>query len=176
MIFSSIARNRVQAFGRAYDYDASYMLDLLAASPGAFRRFHAAQGLSKYRNALPLDAHFVARIVATYGDDCGACAQLNVRMALEAGVDRGLLDTLLDTPDRLPDPLRDVRAHVLGAIERETPDPALVARLHRHYGEDGFAELAIVATGSRMYPMLKRMLNRMEVCVRPTVGEPATVA
>ena len=42
--------DEIQAFGEAFNYDTSYMLDLLEASPGGFEAFRAAQGLGAYRD------------------------------------------------------------------------------------------------------------------------------
>ena len=52
----------ITAFGQQYDYDTAYMTELLDASPAAYAAFAAALPLSSHRQALPLAAHFVARI------------------------------------------------------------------------------------------------------------------
>ena len=97
-------------------------------------------------------------------EDCGACAQLNLRMAVEAGVDRGLLRTLIESPDRLPAPLRDVRDHVRSVVLGTESDSARAARLREQYGEAAFAELAVVIAGCRIYPTIKRALQRSGHC------------
>ena len=160
----STQKQQLVEFGQAYDYDTSYLVELLEASPGAFAPFTAAQGMAEYRDRLPLDAHFVARISAMQSEDCGACGQLNLRMAAEAGVDRDLLRTLIEDPARLPGPLRDVRDQARRSVAGGSPDPELAERLRRHYGADGFAELAVLITGCRIYPGLKRALSTPTSC------------
>lgn len=157
-------KSHIQAFGAAYHYDASYLAELYDASPGAYRVFAAAQAMSSFRETVPVDAHFVARVVAMQAEDCGPCTQLNLRMAVEAGVDRNLLATLLESPEQLPGPLRDVRAHVRAVTSGEAGDPECAARLVREYGDAALAELAVCIAGCRMYPTVKRALLKDGVC------------
>ncbi|MEM7203999.1 MAG: hypothetical protein AAF628_27305 [Planctomycetota bacterium] len=162
-------RAELQAFGRHYQYDVGYLEHLHEAAPAAFDTFAAAQGMGTHREALPVDAHFVARITAMQADDCGPCGQLNVRMALEAGVDRELLRTLLEAPDHLPPALADVAAHTRATVTAGRPDPERARRLAATYGEQGLAELAVCIAGSRIYPTLKRALLRADTCARLSV-------
>ncbi len=151
-------------FGRAYNYDVRYMQVMLDASQAAFEAFAAAQPLSGFRERLPLDAHFVARISIMQAEDCGACAQLNLRMALEAGVKRALLETLISQPAELPASLQDVREHALGVARGLPPDGERMARLRTTYGADGIAELAVCMVGARIYPTLKRSMGEAQTC------------
>ncbi|MCB9915551.1 MAG: hypothetical protein H6828_10440 [Planctomycetes bacterium] len=162
-------REHLRAFGRAYAYDASYLEELLAASPAGFRAFQAAQPLGAFRRELPLEAHWVARVATMQAEDCGACGQLNVRMALEAGVDRELLRALVHAPDALDEALRDVRLHALAVARAEPVDLERVERLRARYGAAGLAELALVVAGCRVYPTLKRALGRMAACAPVSV-------
>lgn len=157
-------RTQYQQFGQRYDYDASYLVALAEQSIGAFEAFTAAQGMSHYRQALPLEAHFVARITAMQEDDCGPCLNLNLKMALEVGVDRDLLQTLIDRPEQLPEPLRDVREHTRAAIRNQGDDAERMERICERYGREAFAELAVVITGCRIYPTLKRALGMADYC------------
>ncbi|TWT97890.1 hypothetical protein Pla108_20440 [Botrimarina colliarenosi] len=152
-------------FRTAYDYDAGYLEKLLKASPGAYRAFDGGQSMSIYRKALPLDAHYVARVATMQVEDCGPCTQVNLRMAIEAGVERSLLETLLKNPDELPKELRGVRDHARAVVGAEQLDPDRAERLRAAYGDEGLAELAIVITGCRIYPTLKRALLENESCI-----------
>lgn len=163
------AQNELDAFAQAYSYDTGYLSQLLQTAPGAYTVFQAAQGLSTHREHLPLDAHFVARVATMQAEDCGGCTQLNLRMAVEAGVDRELLRTLLETPKRLPEPLRDIRDHAQEVARAPLPDPERAERIRRHYGDAAFGELGAVIAGCRIYPTLKRSLLRMESCPLPNL-------
>lgn len=154
----------IRAFGETYDYDASYLGRLLDASAGAHGAFAAAQGMGVHRWALPLDAHYVARIATMLIEDCGACGNLNVRMALEAGVERDIVEAVLNHPGTLASHLRDVYDHTHDVIARADMNEDRLDRLRAHYGAEAFAELAVTITGSRIYPTIKRALGEMKAC------------
>ena len=153
-------------FGNHYDYDVGYLQEMLAASQGAYEAYLPVQGMSSFREALPLDAHHVARVATMQAEDCGACARLSLRMALEAGVSRDLLETLLCAPQTLPAPLADVREHARTVASGQAPDLERTARLRAVYGDDGLAELAVCIAGARIYPALKRALGYAPTCER----------
>ena len=155
---------QISAFSEAYRYDASYLAHLLDAAPGAFQAFAPAQSVSKHRDYLPLDAHFVGRIASARGQDCGPCAQLNLRMAVEAGVRRNVLETLIESPDKLPPPLWDVYEHAFAVTSGAEIDHDRLTRLGEIYGEAGVAELAVCIVGSSIFPTLKRALGREGSC------------
>lgn len=157
--------SELKLFSAAYGYDTEYLEALLAKAPGAYRAIEPAQEMSSYRKDLPLDAHYVARIATMQVEDCGPCTQLNLRMAIEAGVERELLDTLIQSPEKLPQPLQDIRNHARAVTGAGELDPACVDRLRAHYGEGAFLELAVVITGSRIYPTLKRAMLKNESCI-----------
>lgn len=159
-------REQIEAFGTAYAYDAGYLTRLLDDSPGAYETFTAAQAMSIYRDSLPLDAHFVARVATMQAADCGPCAQLNLRMAVEAGVDRTILRALIDEPNGLPEALRDVADHAREVITGAVTDPERAGRLRACYGDAAFAELAMAIVGSQIYPATKRALDDAGVCER----------
>ncbi len=157
-------KDAIHDFAQRYEYDMSYQLDLLEAAPGAFKAFNRAQGTSSYRRALPLDVHYVARIAMMQADDCGGCLRLNLRMAVEAGVERELLDKLLRRPKDLPIALQDVRDHAFDVTSQTPPDPSRIERLRTAYGEDGLAELAVCFAGCRLFPTVKRALGKAAFC------------
>lgn len=156
---------QLRQFSASYEYDTAYLEKLLKDSSGAYRAFEGGQSMSQYRKALPLDAHYVARIATMQVEDCGPCTQLNLRMAIESGVERSLLDTLIQSPKKLPQELGDIRDHARAVVGAEALDPARVERLRALYGDDGFAELAVVITGCRLYPTLKRAMLENESCI-----------
>ncbi len=164
MTTTNTVESDLNAFGQAYGYDASYLIDLNRASPGAFEAFAASQPLGHYRSELSLEAHFVARITTMQAEDCGPCGQLNLLMAVEAGVDRELLEWLIHEPDRLPQELARVRAHVRQVLGQDPVDPEGVEALRASLGDAAFAELATAIVGSLIYPTLKRAMLASMSC------------
>lgn len=156
-------------FGAKYHYDTGYVEQLLAQSPAAYDTFAAAMGMAEHRVHLPVDAHFVACISALRADDCGACTQLNLRMAVEAGVDRALLRQLLEAPKSLPPVLRLVHEHATQVVRGGNADAARVAQLKQALGEPAFAELAVNILGCRIYPGLRRAMGAEVACPLPTL-------
>ena len=151
-------------FGTKYHYDTGYMEQLLDQSPAAYDAFAAAMGMSEHRVHLPVDAHFVACISALRADDCGACTQLNLRMAVEAGVDRVVLRQLIEDPASLPPVLRLVHEHATQVVRGGNADAARVAQLKQALGDEAFAELAVNILGSRIYPALRRAMGAEVSC------------
>jgi hypothetical protein len=154
----------LRGFGAAHDYDVGYLEELLEASPEGYQAFGGAQPLSSFRSVLPLDAHFIARIATMLAEDCSACAQLNLRLAAEAGVERELLERVLQGPEALAPLHRDVFEHAIGVGRGEPTSEDRLARLRDHLGEAGLAELGLTITGSRIFPTLKRALGHLRSC------------
>ena len=161
------SRTQLRDFATHYQYDTGYLEQVLEQSPAGFQAFGSAQGLSLYRSALSIEAHFVARVAVMLADDCGACTQLNLRMAVEQGVERDLLQRLLDGGADLPPLLGDVAMHVRAVVAGQAIDLERVQRLRDGLGDEAFAELALTITGSRIYPSLKRALGQMGTCAQP---------
>lgn len=160
-------RRLLRQFAELYAYDNRYLEHLLDLSPAAHAVFAAAMGMSAHRVHLPRDAHFVAKLATLRADDCGACTQLVLRMAVEAGVPRELLRQVLRAPDELPAELRLVFAHAQQVARGENGDPERVAALRTAFGDAAFAELAVNIVGSRIYPALKRALGEENACRVP---------
>lgn len=162
-------KSELAAFGAAYSYDIGYVLDLVDDALPVYEAFMSAQPLLTFRDTLPLDAYWIARISAALTDDCGACAQLGLRRAVQEGVSRELLRQMLDAPSSLPGALADVHAHARAVCDHEPDDAERAARLRAAYGSAGLAEIALGILAGRMYPTLKRGLSRVESCARPTL-------
>jgi hypothetical protein len=163
------SKSQLAAFSKAYDYDASYIAGLAASSLGAYAAFAAAQPLGSYRSVLPLEAHFVAGISTQLTEGCGACAQLGLKRAVQEGVSRDLLRTLLETPEKLEGPLADVHAHAKSVCQGGPDDYEREERLRAAYGDAGVAEIAVCIAGCRLYPTMKRALFKMSVCAKPSL-------
>lgn len=168
---SAIADTRawLREFGTKYAYDVGYMEQLLDLSPTAYETFAAAMGMSACREHLPLDAHYVACISALLADDCGACTQLNLRMAVEAGVDRDMLRQLMQDPGNLPPVLRLVHEHATQVVKGGNADAARIAQLRAALGDAAFGELTVDIIGSRIYPALRRALGAERSCPPPSL-------
>jgi hypothetical protein len=163
-------REWLRDFGAKYAYDTGYMVQLLDLSPAAYDVFASAMAMSEHRVHLSVEEHFVACISALLADDCGACSQLNLRMASEAGVDRAVLRQLLEEPDRLPTTLQLIHDYATQVVRGGNADPARVALLRQILGDEAFAELAINVIGVRIYPALRRAMGAEVACPPPNLN------
>src|SRR6185312_9792493 len=93
----------IDKFERTWKYDASYMRDIINASPRAAWLFSRAAALGQFRRDIPLEPWYAAVITAVRHEDCGPCTQLGVAMAEHAGVNHTVLRAVLsDNPETMP--------------------------------------------------------------------------
>jgi hypothetical protein len=74
-------RRATDKFEREWNYDASYIRDMIDASPRAARMFSRATALGQFRRDVPIEAWCAAGITAVRHEDCGPCTQIGVTMA-----------------------------------------------------------------------------------------------
>jgi len=158
------ARASLEQFGRHFDYDNGYIVQLLEDSPQGYAAFAAAQGMPNLHKALPPEAFYVAKVAVMKAEDCGPCMNLSLKMGAEQGIDRELLKQIVQDPQSLPAPLRDIHDHAAAVIRNENDDADRMERIRNHYGVEAFAELAVVIVGCRMYPTLKRAMGMASHC------------
>ena len=156
---------------RAFNYDASYLREMLNTSPPTFKRFSALTRLVD-RRACPAPAIAAATLAATLQEDCGPCTQISLDMAAAGGVDPSVLRAIL-ADDHLAMGadaslgLRFARASL--ARDMEIADPLrdeIVAR----WGDKGLLALSMAIVTGRMYPTVKYALGHGKACSRLTVA------
>jgi len=64
-------RRQIAAFEREWNYDASYIREIIDADPRAMIAFGKVQSLSRYRKDIPLAAYCAAGLTAVLAEDCG---------------------------------------------------------------------------------------------------------
>ena len=169
-------RRAIDKFERQWSYDASYVRDLIDASPRAAWLFSRAAALGQFRRDVPLDAWFTAGITAVRHEDCGPCAQLAVTMAERAGVSPAVLRAVLaDDADAMPADValawRFTRATLAHDAAADHDREAIVKR----WGPRALVSLAFSITAARMYPTVKYALGHGKACTRIVVdGTPMT--
>ena len=88
-------RRQVAAFERTWNYDASYIREIIDVDPRAMMAFGKVQGLSRYRKDVPLAAYCASGLIAVMAEDCGPCTQLGIDMAQRQGVDPAILRAIV---------------------------------------------------------------------------------
>ena len=85
-MFRWVLRRFVRGFERQWNYDATYLREIVDVSPRAAWRFVNATRLGTFRRDVPLEALTAAAITAVRSEDCGPCTQLGTAMAERQGV------------------------------------------------------------------------------------------
>jgi hypothetical protein len=164
-------RRQIAAFERTWNYDASYIREMIDADPRAMMVFGKVQGLSQYRKDVPLAAYCAAGLVAVMAEDCGPCTQLGIGMAQREGVDAAILRAIVARdyaamPEEVALAVRFTEATLRHAPEADD----LREEVLRRWGKHGLISLAFSMLSARVYPTLKYALGHGRACTRLIIG------
>ena len=147
-----------------YRYDIDYLKEFLRGSPDGFAKFADFRPLSYHREFLPLETYWVSKLAAMQVADCGDCLQLSVRMALEAGVDKLLVQACLQGGSRLPENLKDVFDFATAVAGYRNIDPLLEERIDAQLDQRQRIELGVCVATASVYPTIKRAFGHTQSC------------
>jgi hypothetical protein len=164
-------RHQIASFERTWNYDASYIREMIDADPRAMMVFGKVQGLSQYRKDVPLAAYCAAGLVAVMAEDCGPCTQLGIDMAQREGVDAAILRAIVARdyaamPEEVALAVRFTEATLRHAPEADD----LREEVLRRWGKRGLISLAFSMLSARVYPTLKFALGHGRTCTRLVIG------
>jgi hypothetical protein len=162
---------QIAAFERSWNYDSSYIKEVLDTDPRALWTFSKVMGLSQYRKNVPPAPYYAAKITCTLAEDCGPCTQLAVDMATRAGVDVAALKAIVAgdiaaMPDDVALSVRFTRA----TLRHDWEADRLREEVVRRWGKRGLISLAFAVTAARVFPTLKYAMGHGQACLRVTVG------
>lgn len=167
-----LIRKQVTAFEKKYDYDASYVRELLDIDSRAFFTFQRASRLGFYKRDVPDVVHCCVGIVGTVAEDCGPCTQLGVEMALEQGVPADVLQAVLSNDaSRMPDDVRLGVAFARAVLAHAPQADALREEVVRRWGRRALVSLAFALNAARLYPTMKYAMGHGKACQRVHVGD-----
>jgi hypothetical protein len=164
------ARRFLRAASKRYGYDTSYLEYLLKESPAAFFKFAGLAEATAHREAVPVDAHFAAKIAGAMAEDCGPCVQLAIDMALEARMAKDQIEAVVRRDTGAMNPSTWLGFQFADAVASRAAN----ADRHRNavraqWGEKGVIDLAMASQMGRLFPMLKTALGYAKECRRVTV-------
>jgi hypothetical protein len=166
-----LMRRGVRAFERQWNYDASYVHDMIRADPRAAWKFQRATALGKYRKDVPADALAAAGITAVRHEDCGPCTQLGVSMAERAGVDPKVLAAVLaETPEAMPPDVALAWQFTRATLDHDPAADRYRDEIVRRWGPRAVVSLAFAIVTARMYPTVKYAMGHGKSCTRIVVG------
>ena len=170
-MFTWLIRRKIDTFEREYSYDMDYARELLGTSLRAMLLFHKATGLGDYREELPKDAWYAARLVAMRAEDCGPCLQLTATMAERDGQAPEMIRAVVGGRfDALSDDVRLTVDFARAVIARDISADALRREIVRRFGRKGLVSIAFAILSSRLYPTLKYALGYGHACSIVHVG------
>jgi hypothetical protein len=164
-------RRTVSAFERQWDYDASYLRDIIDASPHAAWRIFNAARLGTYSRDVPIEALIAAGITAVRSEDCGPCTQLATAMAERRGVPPGILRAILtDDVAAMPDDVALAWRFTKAVLAHDPAADDYRAVILERWGSRAVVSLAFAITTARIYPTVKYAMGHGKACRRVVVG------
>ena len=164
-------RRQIAAFERVWNYDASYIREMIDIDPRAVMIFWKVQGLSRYRKDVPLAPYCAAGLIAVMAEDCGPCTQLGIDMAERQGVDPAILRAVVARDYQAMPYEVALAARFTEATLRHVPEADdLREEVVRQWGRRGLVSLSFAMLAARMYPTLKYALGHGKGCTRLKIG------
>lgn len=170
---STIDENAVAAahamldrYSAHYQYDVSYIRHLLETDPAAYKVFEAFLPMASYRGEAPIDVIFAAKLSAMQQQDCGACLQLTIRQALEAGLTPEVVQAVLGRGDDafLPPHLERIQRFVRALPEENEETQNLREAIREAHGEGTLVALSLVVAACGVFPAIKRVFGAFQSC------------
>ena len=164
-MIAALIERRITATEAALGEPMDWVRDLWRTSRSAFFKFWLFEPLARHRAAAPIDAYYVAKLVAVQHEDCGPCLQTVVNLAKMAGVDRGVIaETIAGRLANLTPLLARVAVFATAVVERSPDAGELGAALEQELGRAALVDLAFAIATTRVFPTVKRALGYAESC------------
>jgi len=164
-------RRAIGAFERKWNYDASYLREIIDASPRAAWRFMNAVRIGNYRRDAPVEMLIAAGITAVRSEDCGPCTQLGTAMAERQGVPPEILRAILtDDFAAMPDDVALAWRFTKAVLAHDPAADEYRAEILQRWGPRAVVSLAFAITAARIYPTVKYAMGHGKACTRVVVG------
>ena len=166
-MLKQILERGARAFGRTYDYDVSYMLDVIETSTSAGLRLTLFPKLVGYRGPKPGQGVVAgATLASTVDGDCGPCAQLVVDMLLQADVPAAALQACIDGRAQDAGDIGLGFRFAMAAITAAPDTDALADEITHRFGRKTLVAASYGAASGWFYPVFKRGLGHGATCQR----------
>jgi RNA polymerase sigma-70 factor (ECF subfamily) len=144
-------RKAINRFERDWNYDASYMRDMIDSSPRAAWLFSRVTALGQFRRDIPIEPWFAAGITAVRHEDCGPCTQLAVAMAERTGVSPAVLRAVLaDDPEAMPPDVRLVWNFTRATLAHDASADEYREAIVERWGRRAVVSLAFAITAANL--------------------------
>jgi len=154
----------IDQFESHYQYDSTYMREILASSLEGYQRFADFLPLAQYREHLPVEDFWVAKIAVMQVADCGACLQLIVKMAQEQGGSASVISSVLKNTGALPENLKMVVAYAQQLAFPAGVGNSLMEQMQSRYSHGQLLEFGLCAASAMVFPTIKRSIGTIQSC------------
>lgn len=162
-MLTMILKRMFAAMGRRYDYDVTYMHELVDADRISARKFAFAMPFFTQTPKVPGKAYWAANLRATMQADCGPCLRLVATMAEENGISSSLIWEILSGTTADDD--ARLGADYADAVLSNSPElPELIHRISKAWGHKGLASLSKAVCSGQFFPTFKRGLGHGQAC------------
>lgn len=162
---------QIAGFEKAWNYDAAYMRDLLAAGPEVLTKFHGLMSIVDV-HAAPKEALFAAQTLGVLDGDCQPCVQVGVDIAVAGGLEPALVRAVLTGDEAsMSDDAQLAWRFARASLAKDVAglEPHRLEILER-WGSKGLTAVALSIMVGRMYPTLKYPLGYGHPCESVTVA------
>lgn len=160
----------IAKFERQWNYDASYLHEIIDVDPRAAWMFQRAASLGTYRKDVPAAALAAAGITAVKHEDCGPCTQLSVSMAERAGVDPDVLRAVLTgASSMMPPDVELAWRFTRATLDRDPSGDQYREEVVKRWGPRAVVALAYTIVTARLYPTVKYAMGHGLACTRVVV-------
>lgn len=169
-MFQAILLRVIGAQERKLGVSLEYLRHITCTSRRLAFRFAKVFVFSGCRKRLPVDAAYVATLVAVGSEDCGPCLQIATNFGRDDGASAEVLQAVLDDrPDDLPLELAEVFYFAQSVIARTGDEDSLREAIRGRWGEEALIELVMIIAAQRMFPTVTRGLGYAKSCSRVKV-------
>ena len=154
----------IDDFESHYNYDCTYMRKMAKSSPQGFETFVNFLPMGQYKKSLENEDIWIARLSSILCEDCGACAQLNINMAIEAGVKSELVRKVVKSPAELSPKHRLIFEFANAVAKNKDNHSQLQQKISELFNEEQLTELALAIASAKVYPAIKRSLGEFKSC------------
>src|SRR5436190_393390 len=163
-------RNYIRGFEKTWNYDASYMRDVIDASAWSFLKFSLGSQAAD-KKAAPQEALLAAGLVGTMAEDCGPCTQIGVDLAAAQGVSPQVIRAVLDGDEAaMGETAALAYRFARASLTHDLAADDLRDEIVRRWGEKALVAIGLTLMASRMYPTLKYALGHGKACSKIVVA------
>lgn len=155
----------LEGFQNHYNYDTTYMKKMLETNFDAYANFEAFLPMASFKKETPDDIMFVVKLTSMKNEDCGGCLQLYVDMAIEAGVNKEIINEIIFNQGKnLSTILKEVYDFTLAVSNKETIESKTYDKMNKKYSKAIMTEIALAIASTKVFPTIKKVLNDFHSC------------